>query len=303
MQQRILFTVGLLLMVMAASSCGNTERNSLLKVSQAHIINGTEIPEKSSKKSSIVGVYDTKNRSICTGSLIANNIVLTAAHCVTKRTQDLKVIFSIDIDDAINIREQDTYQEQVKAVSAVQFGPTWDPKDETTEEDTGDIALIKFKGELPVGYKPATFLQDSSLLQVNQMVVLAGYGVSTVDLKSIDPKTYKKIDEAIEYGEVICSDDRKKNYGTCFEVETSGDGLLRITSAPISSLSKTEVRLNETKAGTCSGDSGGPAYIDIQGELYLFGITSRGSELCNEVGVYTNALYYLPWINSTISKM
>jgi len=37
--------------------------------------------------------------------------------------------------------------------------------DETTEIDTGDIALLNSKGALPKGYKPATLLSDASLLQ------------------------------------------------------------------------------------------------------------------------------------------
>ena len=303
MKQRKLFIGSLFIALLTITSCGEKTNMGLKKLSLGYIINGSEVPEKSPLTTSIVGVYDKKNQSICTGSLIASNIVLTAAHCVTKKTQDLKVIFSNNIDDAINIREQDVYLELVRSVSAVQFGPTWDPNDETKEDDTGDIALIKFKGDLPLNYKPAKFLNDATLLKKDQMVVLAGYGVSNVDLKSIDPKTYKKIDQAIEYGEVICSGDRKQNYGQCFEVETTGDGLLRVTKAPIASLTETEVRLNETKAGTCSGDSGGPAYLEINNELFLFGITSRGSELCNEVGVYTNALFYLPWINNTIKTM
>lgn len=284
-------------------ACGQKSPNETLHLSKTYIINGSEVQENSPINNSIVGIYNTKERSICTGSLIAHNIVLTAAHCVTPRIQELKIIFSIDIDDAINIREQDVYQEKVHSVLAVKFGPTWNPKDDTKEVDTGDIALIKFKGELPMNYKPAKFLTDAKLLKRDQTVVLAGYGVSHVDLNPIDPKTYKRIDQAIEFGEVVCSGDRKNNYGDCFEVTTSGDGLLRVTKAPISSLSESEIRLNETKAGTCNGDSGGPAYIEIMGEYFLFGITSRGSELCNEVGVYTNALFYLPWIKNSIASM
>jgi secreted trypsin-like serine protease len=86
----------------------------------------------------------------------------------------------------------------------------------------------------------------------------------------------------------------------CFEIETDGDGILRQTTAPISSLYETEIRLDERKAGTCSGDSGGPAFIKQNGEYYLFGVTSRGSVLCNDVGVYTNALHFRPWIARVI---
>jgi secreted trypsin-like serine protease len=66
---------------------------------------------------------------------------------------------------------------------------------------------------------------------------------------------------------------------------------------------KTELMLDERKAGTCSGDSGGPAYIEKDGQFYLFGITSRGTYFCDDSGVYTNALSYTKWIQDTMGSL
>ncbi|HEX7675191.1 MAG TPA: trypsin-like serine protease [Bdellovibrio sp.] len=280
----------------ALASCGSKNSNSLDTKTSAHIINGQEVKENALITTSIVGLYDVKANYICTGSLIAPNVVMTAAHCMPERASDMRVVFGNDIDDMMNAREVDVLQEHVLRVTDFKVSTKWNPSDENRQVDTGDIALIKFKGAIPEGYKIATFLPNQNLIKKGTMVTVAGYGVNVIDGEVIDPRKYKNLDQAIEDGEVFCDDDKRN----CMKVESSGDGLLRQTQAPISSVQDTEVRLDERKAGTCSGDSGGPAYIEQNGQYYLFGVTSRGSLLCNETGVYTNALEYMQWINDTI---
>ncbi|MDO9182375.1 MAG: trypsin-like serine protease [Bacteriovorax sp.] len=282
------------------SSCAPQSSLTQINLKNSFVINGTEVKEADQVASSIVGIYNIKDNSICTGSLIAANIVLTAAHCAPEKASQLKIIFTNDIDNTMNSREPDILQEFVLAATDFKVGPTWNPKNDTIETNTGDIALIKFKGNIPKGYKPAAFLAEESLIRTGGLVTVAGFGVNNVSTQKIDPKKYQNLDEAIKYGEVICDDDTNGVKNNCFKIETSGDGILRVTETPISSIDKTEIRLDERKSGTCSGDSGGPAYIRKNGELYLFGVTSRGSALCNEVGVYTNALHYRPWIAEAI---
>ena len=281
-------------------SCNPKSSTNQEKILDATIMNGKLVKIEDSIASSVVGIYDSKVNGICTGSLIAPNIVMTAAHCVPSRAQDVKIIFSTNINKTLNIKEQDGLHELFLPAVDFRVGPTWDPKNDIINVDTGDIALIKFKGNIPKGYKPATFLKDGSDLKIGQMVTLAGFGVDSVDMEEIDPKKYRKLDEAIEFGEVICSGKNKGNYGTCYKIEKNGDGPLRTASAPISFVHETEIRLNEKNAGTCNGDSGGPAYIQKDGQYFLFGVTSRGSDFCNEVGIYTNAIYYKTWIEDSI---
>ncbi|MDD4974862.1 MAG: trypsin-like serine protease [Bacteriovorax sp.] len=284
------------------TSCAPKSSSTRVNLKNSFIINGADVKIGDGIASSVVGVYNIKEKALCTGSLIASNIVLTAAHCSPEHVSDLKIIFTNDIDDIITSHEADILQEFMLSATDFKVGPTWDPKNESIEINTGDIALVKFKGKIPAGYRPATFLADASLLKIGNMVTVAGFGVNIVSSKKIDPNKYPHLDEAIEYGEVLCDDENGKNIN-CVEIDTDGDGILRTTTAPISSTQTTEIILDERKSGTCSGDSGGPAYIRQNGEFYLFGVTSRGSALCDEVGVYTNALYYRPWIAETIKLL
>lgn len=287
------------LSLIITSSCGPKSANNKLSLKKSSIMNGTVVKDSDKIAASIVGVYNVKERYLCTGSLISNNIVLTAAHCAPEKATDIKIVFSTDIDDTMNTREPDILQEFVLSATDFKVGSTWNPNDETTEIDTGDIALIKFRGTIPSGFKVATFLPNQNILKNRAMVTVAGFGVDTVKTKRIDEKKYNDLEKAIEDGEVFCDENNGK-YTNCYEIVSSGDGILRTTEAPISGIFKTEVFLDERKAGTCNGDSGGPAYIKQNGEFFLFGVTSRGSALCNESGVYTNALYYRQWINETI---
>ncbi len=292
---RLLFAASLVALV----SC-TPKRSGLVENSpSASIINGQDVKEGAPITSSVVALLDTKENYLCTGSLIAPNIILTAAHCMPNRASDLKVIFANDVDDVTNSLEPDVRQAHVLSVTDFKANPKYKPNS-GIQVDTGDIALVKFKGQPPEGYKPATFLPDQKVLQRGAMVTVAGYGVNHVETTVIDPKKYRgNIDDAIDSGEVVC-DEPKRN---CMSVEMTGDGILRQGQAPISSVQETEVRLDERKAGTCSGDSGGPAYIETNGQFFLFGITSRGSALCDSTGVYTNALEYKQWIVDTIKVL
>lgn len=286
------------LILFTAISCGPKNESNTGNIRSGLIINGREVQDNEELSRFIVGVYDTEMHAICTGTLIAENIVLTAAHCKPENPKDLKIIFSTNVDDAMNSREPDVLDALVLPVTDFITAPDWS---ETSEKEfnTHDIALLKFKGKIPTGYLPAKWIKDETLLKVGQSVAVAGFGVDKVTVVKINPKKHKNILKAIDSGEVVCDEDEKGELTNCLKVSTTGDGLLRASAAPISVMHESEVQLDETKSGTCSGDSGGPAFLKLDGVYYLFGVTSRGTALCNEVGIYTNAMKYLKWISDT----
>lgn len=294
----------IVLSCIALSSCGQNTSTSSSKLIDSSIINGTDVKAGSPIATSVVGVYNIKTKYLCTGTLISSNTVLTAAHCLAEHATQVRIVFSTDIDEIVNSREPDVKDEYSLPVTDAKASDKWNPEDEVTEHNTGDIAVMKFKGAVPRGFAPANFLPAASTLKIGDMITVAGYGVDFVDSsKKIDPKKVRDLEEAIEYGEIICNDDAKGNHLECFKVEYSGDGPLRTTEAPIKFILETEFHLNEKKSGTCSGDSGGPAFVKKDGSLFLVGVTSRGSGLCDDVGVYTNALYYKKWIDETSAKL
>jgi secreted trypsin-like serine protease len=286
--------IGTLLLTLV--SCSPKSPTLLTQTKLSSIMNGRAVAPTDAVAKHVVAVYDTRVGGLCTGTLIDTNIVITAAHCAPKKASHAKIIFSDSIDYILTSLEPDVKQERMLTVVDFKIGPKWNPNNEA-DFDIGDIAIFKFKGQLPAGYSPVKMIADKSELNIGTSVTLAGFGVDTIITKKIDPKTYPNLEEAIAYGEVVCEEN-----GECVSVESEGDGMLRMTEAPISEFKETEVILDEKKAGTCSGDSGGPAFIQKNGELFLFGVTSRGGALCNDIGVYTNVLSYTQFITETVKR-
>jgi secreted trypsin-like serine protease len=217
------------------------------------IIGGTEVAETDKILQSIVAVYDKTAKQLCTGSLLENNVVVTAAHCIGNG--EMYVFFGTSLGPTVPRRIVDVF-----AISNY-----WAARN-SEKFNTGDIALIHFQGTVPEGFKPAKMLRDKKILKNGLDVTLAGFGISN-------------------------------------GVSGEGAGVLRQTSVKISDArySASEVLLDQTHGtGSCHGDSGGPAYVEINGEYVLWGVTSRGvndtNNDCSQSVAYTSTVYYSPWI-------
>lgn len=119
-----------------------------------------------------------------------------------------------------------------------------------------DITVVKFSGKMPEGFAPVEFAKKSDLT-VGMPITLAGFGLN-----------------------------EKHKYET----------IMKFTSAPLKLVGNSEFSTDETKAGSCSGDSGGPAFIEVNGKYLLAGITSRGDAACRQIGIYTIPVVYNDWI-------
>jgi secreted trypsin-like serine protease len=274
--------------VLVLSNCSReTYENNVNTKSGSSIINGTEVLETDSIASHTVMVHDIKNGYVCTGVIVLKNVVLTAAHCLSRKHNDFEVIFSTkgyELMDYHNDNEFIRHADQV----VIHKDYITDYKKQPMMNQS-DIGLVYFRGELPAGYKPANVMMDSHLIKRGQMMTMAGYGVTKITATDIRYKKSKKFQDLIDEGSVLCDSDIKDENGnpTCIEVSAEGDGELMKTQASVKDVFEHEFILDETKNGTCEGDSGGPVFVEENGIQYLIGITSRGDLLCNGVGIYT----------------
>lgn len=207
------------------------------------IIGGSVVNAQDAVVSSTVALYD--GEGLCSGSIVDVDLVVTAAHCISDHPEKMRVIFGT------NLRDKKTIVATLPVVGALQH-PAWKTTS-NNQIDTNDIALVRFSGSLPQGYKPATLLPSTNVLQVGSSVILAGFGTSD-------------------------------------GVNGTGSGVLRRVTVNVAHpyYGKTEIEFDQSHGrGACHGDSGGPAFYAEGGKPYLFGVTSRGADPCNVSVIYT----------------
>ncbi|SMF28436.1 trypsin-like serine protease [Pseudobacteriovorax antillogorgiicola] len=215
------------------SNCG-TDTSSDVKVA-----NGIEIPETTFP--SVVLLYDQAG-SICTGTFITEEIVLTAAHCsmsgdVNTRTGEVDLTLGIiEIEDAAEGKAK-----LVAQSTKIYRNPLWDSNGRNVNRY--DLGVVYF----PKGTARAVSDLTAGSARSGDEFTIVGYGLNqTNDLQDGSSAGIKRI-----------------GYNT---VSSVSGGFIQFTG-------QTETTNGDgSDASSSSGDSGGPLFID--GELA--GVTSGG---------------------------
>ncbi len=276
------------------ASCGPSKNNETNLDSSTGIRLGQEAKPNDEFAASTVGIRGFRQdgmSSFCSGTLLPNNLILTAAHCVDA-SMEMYIIFSTD---------SATNSSEIKSLARFVDGAIIHPK--YTGKDTleapsksgpisgNDIALLRYEGTTPSNYKPAQFLKDYRLLKPGVMISIAGYGIHE------------------DSGAIAAAKDPKMAGDTSW-MDNSGIGKLRFTEvALMGSLTPSEVVFDQSKGtGACQGDSGGPAYLRVNHQLLMFGVLSRGSARapgspCTKDSVYTLVGPYMKFLNQAARKL
>lgn len=256
-----------LLSLVALVGCGQHRGGFESDQTDASIIGGKAVVAGSAVATQTVGLYDASIGATCSASILSNQFLLTAAHCVaSSKAADLIVIFGPEIS---------MKGSKLRKVSGFKFNSKWlNAGSSAVLKDLGDIAIVKFEGGLPAGYHAARLLSDVSLLKDNTDVLLAGYGHSD-GIKKTGSGILRRVIIKIENAafsptEVLL--DQTKGKGAC-----QGDS------------------------------GGPAYVLEKDGKLSLFGITSRGEDdaldTCGVKSVYTNALAYKSWMKAAITAL
>lgn len=246
----------------------------------SNIIGGANADLAYAQQNGIVGIYDAQQGALCTGSLIAANLVITAGHCVnTAHPEAMLVFFSPNLDDAIRDDASGVHyvkslvRQATKVVRHERYG-----RPSAKGGAQNDVALIRLGTAAPAEFKLATLAssQLTRTLRAGSTVTLSGYGVSAF---KADPRTGRPI---VEDGAGLL---RKVDGIKILAVMTSGE----------------EITLDQSQGrGACHGDSGGPAYYTdaISKQTFVIGVTSRGDNAatCASKAIYTGVMGYEQWI-------
>jgi secreted trypsin-like serine protease len=138
------------------------------------IIGGTNVTTSDSIASSTVALVmidPNQEVSLCSGSILAADLIITAAHCVANPKSMVRIVFGTKF----------TTNDLKNSVEASAFAPHPDYNPEKMTQDQNDVGVVFFRGGLPKGYEPAHLLTQANALEKGTEVELAGYGITEAE--------------------------------------------------------------------------------------------------------------------------
>ena len=247
---------------------------------------------------SLFGYEMDMTQPMCTGTLIAPDVLLSASHCVEEffvtfgMGELTDALYCVSFEEDLSwMADMDTYQgnpplpEDAVCSSAWVQHPDWDVEQLMTGAAEGlgnwyDLSLI-FLDEA-IEDRPHAYLPDEDEGQqlYEQMEVdIVGYGQR--DPEPMDPWNP---DPEAAY----------KRYWAHTFINELGEHEMQIGS-------------DNTTGRKCHGDSGGPTYVDVETDLSVaqrvIGVTTRAysaSEDCNIGGIDMRTDAFLDWIDEEL---
>ena len=206
---------------------------------------------------------------ICSGTMITSNVFLTASHCTAYFQQELAPegwVAYVSLDGSIPFGSLTSSKTKLLAVSHVVTNPNYNQ----AQSDSGDIAVLILERNVS-GVTPATLpacgLLDQLAAQNGLKTAVftnAGYGLQN-----------RVVGGGVPFFQDLNPIPRMFSFSS---FNSLNGGYLRLSQ-----------NSSTGNGGTCFGDSGGPNFMDLNGQRLLVSITITGDTVCRS----TNVVYRL----------
>jgi V8-like Glu-specific endopeptidase len=230
-------------------------------------VNGREIATASSTHPWVASIWYAESAAeydnpypICTGSLINEDTVLTAAHCI--------------MDEGFYFVKvaADTLKEPVELL---EVNATWQNPRYNEKKILNDVGLLRLEKPVSTDFvaPPMATTRDLKAISASKNFTIFGWGLNQ----------NKKIATYLRTASLA-------NQMTVAKKSLTKYGFNSLTMLSAGNyLSKEKIY-----AGACNGDSGGPLVTKISGQLKLVGITSWGLSGCDKKSptIFSNVAYY-----------
>ncbi|WP_305844450.1 S1 family peptidase [Photobacterium leiognathi] len=265
----------------------------------AYIIGGNEVQTSPNELSTVYIRFATGG--MCSGSIIDNRWILTAAHCIKIEHDDNTVsdvaIDNIKVFTSITHIKDITNANTYNVVDAIAH-PGYVPE-KVINPYPNDIALLALSRNVENGQiikYPSLSEADEIENQLAQSIeepnlVIRGWGKTSQQNQFASDVLMEA--SAPFYSDQECYDytNDKKKYQSPW-IQSTNDPYKICTSSKIN-------------VGMCNGDSGGPLiYTDQSGQKIQVGVSSYSSKDCGDDSpeIYTRVGAFSDWINNVIAE-
>jgi MYXO-CTERM domain-containing protein len=201
----------------------------------------------------VVLLYQTvkgvQGGSICTGEVISPHVILTAAHCTGGEKPEEAAISTWRVYLGADFNQATA--DDLLLVKEAHFNPDFRVANLAGGNDVG-VAILS--NALPPSIRPLPINRTPlSTTDKGKPVRFVGYGLSNVT-NTTDPSVV---------------------------------GVKRQTTTTLTEYNEKLLHFTDGTHETCNGDSGGPAFMNINGQDVIVGVTSFGDSSCSEGGFDT----------------
>jgi len=202
---------------------------------------------------------------ICSGTMITSNVFLTASHCTIYFTQELAprgFTAYASLDASIPFGSLTSNTTKLFPAAYVVTNPNYNQ----SQSDSGDIGALILASSIR-GITPATLPSCGLLDQLavqnglkDAVFTAVGYGVQN-----------RVVGGGVPYFQDVNPIPRMYAFSS---FNSLNGGYIRLSQNP-----------STGNGGTCFGDSGGPNFLNVNGQQVLAAITITGDSVCRSTNV------------------